>query len=62
MMERWFRSRKEACVWHHAFHSFREAQRVIRQWITWYDAERPHQALGHQSPSQYRAQQLNRVA
>lgn len=53
VIERWFRSLKEECVWQHSFRSFKEAQTAIRAWIRWYNAERPHQALGYRSPQQY---------
>jgi putative transposase len=62
MIERFFRSLKEECVWIRPLRSFRQAQREIRQWIQWYNDGRPHQALGYLSPTQYRAQQLNLVA
>jgi putative transposase len=62
MIERFFRSLKEECVWQHRFANFHEARRAVRRWIDWYNAERPHQALGYLSPQQYRAQQLQRVA
>jgi len=53
MIERWFRSLKEECVWQHQFRSFADARIAIAQWICWYNAERPHQALGYRSPQQY---------
>lgn len=62
LIERWFRSLKEECVWQHNFRSFAAAQRAIRRWIRWYNHERPHQALNYKSPIEYRAQQLPRVA
>jgi putative transposase len=62
MIERFFRSLKEECVWQHNFASFAEAKAVIRQWIAWYNEGRPHQALGYLSPHQCRAQQLQAVA
>lgn len=62
MIERFFRSLKEECVWQHNFASFAVARRAIRQWIDWYNDERPHQALGYLSPRQHRAQQLQLVA
>jgi transposase InsO family protein len=34
----------------------------VLAWIHWYNARRPHSALGYLSPTEYRAQQLNRVA
>jgi putative transposase len=54
VIERWFRSLKEECVWQHQFRSFADARQAIGQWITWYNAERPHQALGYRSPHAYR--------
>ena len=58
LIERWFRSLKEECVWQHQFRSFADARMAIHQWITWYNEERPHQALGYRSPRQYQQQQL----
>lgn len=67
MIERFFRSLKEECVWQHNFGSFEEARTAIREWITWYAEEslrailsnegRPHQSLGYLSPAQYRQKQ-----
>jgi len=62
MIERFFRSLKEECVWLRSFRGFREAHREIGRWISWYNEGRPHQALGYLSPRQFRAQQLNLVA
>ena len=62
MIERFFRSLKEECVWQHTFPSFVEARRAVRRWIRWYNEGRPHQALGYLSPRDFRAQQLQRVA
>ena len=62
MIERFFRSLKEECVWQHSFVSFAEACRAVRRWISWYNEGRPHQALGYRSPQQYRAARLAEVA
>ncbi len=62
MIERFFRSLKEECVWIHSFVSFAEARRAVRRWIDWYNEGRPHQALRYRSPRQYRAEQLTNVA
>jgi putative transposase len=62
MIERFFRSLKEECVWQANFADFAEARRAITSWIAWYNAGRPHQALGYLSPRQYRTQQLQAVA
>lgn len=53
LVERFFRSLKEECVWQHRFASFDEAYREIARWIRWYNGKRPHQALGYLSPKQY---------
>ena len=62
IIERFFRSLKEECVWQHVFRTFEEARRAIRAWLQWYNQERPHQALGYRSPVQYRAQHVTQVA
>ncbi|MFQ5946359.1 MAG: transposase [Anaerolineae bacterium] len=62
IIERFFRSLKEECVWQHVFASFEHARREISAWIRWYNEERPHQALGYHSPREFWGQQLERVA
>lgn len=62
LIERFFRSLKEECIWQHVFQTFEEARRVIRNWMQWYNHDRPHQALGYQSPVKYRARQSTQVA
>lgn len=62
LVERFFRSLKEECTWQHNFSSFKHARRVIRRWIDWYNAERPHQALDYMSPSEFRAEIDRKVA
>ncbi len=53
IIERFFRSLKEECVWQHTFATFAEARTAVLGWIEWYNAERPHQALGYRSPRQF---------
>lgn len=62
LIERFFRSFKEECVWQHQFQSFTQARTVIHQWIRWYNEGRPHQALGYRSPCQFRALRAAEVA
>jgi len=62
MIERFFRSLKEECVWLKDFLSFEEARQAVTQWIHWYNEGRPHQELGYLSPEQYRLQQAALVA
>ena len=58
IIERFFRSLKEECVWQHQFPSFTEARRTVAEWKGWYNDGRPHQTLGYLSPREYRARQL----
>jgi putative transposase len=58
LIERFFRSLKEECVWQHNFESFSEASEKVGGRVRWYNEERPHQALGYQSPAQYRNRKL----
>jgi len=62
LIERFFRSLKEECVWQHNFKSFAHAQAHIRSWIEWYNSGRPHQALGYKSPREYREEKQSKVA
>ncbi|MBH0203935.1 MAG: transposase [Nitrospira sp.] len=62
IIERFFRTLKEECVWQHSFQTIEEAGRIIRDWLHWYNEGRPHSALGYRSPVQYRAQQSTQVA
>jgi len=57
MIERFFRSLKEECVWNHLFPSFAAAARAIAAWIRWYDEARTRQPLVYRSPREDRAQQ-----
>ena len=62
LIERFFRSLKEECVWQQHFESFEEARQHITQWVRWYNEERPHQALRYRSPRQFRQEQHAQVA
>ena len=54
-------SLKDERVWQQDSVGFVEARVAISQWIRWYDKDRPHEALRHLSPHQYRSQQLQAV-
>jgi len=54
LIERFFRSLKEECIWLYNFVSVHHAQRVIGEWIETYNNNRPHYALGKLSPMQWR--------
>jgi len=62
VIERFFRSLKEECIWQHVFTGYAHARQIIRRWIAWYNTERPHQALQYLSPVQYRARYATLVA
>ncbi|MGI5940393.1 MAG: integrase core domain-containing protein [Thermoleophilia bacterium] len=57
VIERFFRSPKEECVWQHNFRSFAEVRQHVRSRIDHYNEERPHQSLGYLSPRQHRERQ-----
>ena len=52
MIERFFRTLKEECLWHHRFTSRDEAFLVIAPWLEKYHTERPHSALGYLTPKE----------
>ena len=52
MVERLIRTIKEQCIYHHRFESIRQAERIIADWIQFYNEERPHQSLGMKSPTE----------
>jgi transposase InsO family protein len=41
---------------------FAGARRAVTACIAWYNADRPHQALGYRNPFQFRAEQAQHVA
>jgi putative transposase len=51
-IERLWRSLKYEEVYLHAYDSVAEARAAIGGWITFYNDERPHQALGYRTPSE----------
>ncbi len=54
MIERFFRTLKEECVWQHRFKSRDEAFEVIAEWMDGYHNDRPHSSLGYQAPEEFR--------
>ena len=62
LIEQFFRSLKEECVWQQHFAGFEDAQRAVSRWMHWYNDGRPHQALQYRSPWQYRREQAAKVA
>ena len=51
-IERLWRSLKYECVYLHAFETGSELREGLGRWITFYNARRPHSALGGQTPDE----------
>ena len=56
VIERFFRTLNQECVWLHHFESFEEAERIIMAWIERYNSERQQSALGYVTPRAWREQ------
>jgi putative transposase len=54
MIERFFLTLKQECIWLHRFDSRDHAFGVVAQWLERYHRERPHSALGYLTPNEYR--------
>ena len=54
-IERLWRSVKYECVYLHAFETGSEARVGIGRWMSYYNAERPHSALGGRTPDEAHA-------
>ena len=50
-IERLWRSMKYECVYLHAWETGTEARAGIRTWMTFYNDQRPHSALGGKPPA-----------
>ncbi len=58
-IERLWRSLKYECVFLNAFETGSEARTGIGRWISYYNADRPHSALGGRTPDEVYATQAN---
>lgn len=54
-IERLWRSMKYECVYLHAFETGSEARAGLGRWITYYNTDRPHSALGGKTPAEAHA-------
>ena len=50
-IERLWRTLKYECVYLHAWETGSETKEAIRKWMTFYNHQRPHSALGGQPPA-----------
>lgn len=60
-IERLWRSLKYECVYLHAFETGGEARAGIGRWIDYYNNQRPHSALGGQTPDEAYRQWADRL-
>jgi len=58
-IERLWRSLKYECVYLNAFETGSEARVGIERWIGYYNADRPHSALGGLTPEEAYAGSMN---
>ena len=54
MIERWFRTLKEECLWKNNFKTIEKARKAIDRFVLEYNHNRPHRALGMLTPSEWR--------
>ena len=54
-IERLWRSLKYECIYLHAFETGSELRAGVRRWVEYYNAHRPHSALGGRSPDEAHA-------
>lgn len=59
VVERFFRSLKEECVWQKSFKNFAEAKTAVDAWMVQYNQDRPHQTLGYETPQRFFDRNLN---
>lgn len=62
VIERFFRSLKEECVWQKPFLNFKETHEAVSKWIEEYNECRPHQALNYVTPAHFYERAVRNVA
>lgn len=62
VIERFFRSLKQECVWQYNFTNFNEAKEEVDKWIIEYNEQRPHQALNYATPDEFYKESLQNIA
>ena len=59
MIERFFRTMKEECIWGYNFRNKDEAFDKIADWLDRYHTYRPHSALNYMTPEEFRQLKLS---
>lgn len=54
-LERFHRTIKEELIWHREWQDLAEVVTAVREWVHFYNEQRPHSALGYQAPLQFSA-------
>lgn len=54
-LERFHRTLKEELIWQQEWEEMAEVKAAVEQWLCFYNDERPHSALGYQSPREFSA-------
>jgi len=54
-LERFHRTLKEELIWQQEWEDLAEVGAAVEQWLRFYNEERPHSALGYQSPLEFSA-------
>lgn len=62
VVERFFRSLKEECVWQKPFKNFEQAKEAVDKWVIQYNQDRPHQTLAYETPQRFYERSLRTVA
>jgi len=62
VIERFFRSLKEECVWQNQFKNFEEAKAAVDPWVEQYNVERPHQTLNYETPQRFYEKSIRKTA
>jgi putative transposase len=61
-VERFNRSLNDECLALNVFDTLSEAEKAIRDYLKFYNSERPHQTLGYRTPEDFRADFLRNFA
>ena len=61
VIERFFKSLKQECVWQHQFENFEQAKQAVDEWVRFYNETRPHQSLNYATPAAFYESEVESV-